>query len=84
MAYKPKKQFRGNHSSTIGGRLYSPDEAADYLNVAPQTLAHWRVRGAGPKFVHLSKRCVRYSELALREWVESRTQNSTAENAGLG
>jgi len=66
--------------ASIAGRLYSPQDAADYLGIAPQTLAHWRVRGTGPKFVHLTRRCVRYSETALREWVEKRTQESTLEN----
>ncbi|MBF0326139.1 MAG: DNA-binding protein [Alphaproteobacteria bacterium] len=59
--------------------MYSPAEASRYLAVAEQTLAHWRVHGRGPKFIHLSKRCVRYSELALREFVESRTRAATCE-----
>ena len=80
MAYRPKLQSERTHRPAIDGRLYSPHEAADYLGIAPQTLAHWRVRGVGPKFIHLSKRCVRYSERALREWVEGRTQVSTVEN----
>lgn len=80
MAYKKKPRTDGNIPGALAGRLYSPGEAAVYLGVAQQTLAHWRVRGTGPKFVHLSKRCVRYSELALREWVEGRTQDSTVEN----
>lgn len=80
MAYQKKPSTIGNITTALVGRLYSPGEAAVYLGVAQQTLAHWRVRGTGPKFVHLSKRCVRYSELALREWVEGRTQDSTVEN----
>lgn len=84
MAYKKKPHSTGTLPVALAGRLYSPDEAAAYLGVAAQTLAHWRVRGVGPKFIHLSKRCVRYSELALREWVESRTQESTVENLRHG
>lgn len=79
MAYRPKYRSVRTTRLALDGRLYSPLEAAEYLNVAPQTLAHWRVRGAGPKFIHLSLRCVRYSERALKSWVESRTQDSTAE-----
>jgi predicted DNA-binding transcriptional regulator AlpA len=63
------------------GRLLTPEEAADKLAVAVQTLAHWRVRGTGPSFVHLSARCVRYPELALEEWISERLYQSTAENA---
>lgn len=81
MTYKTKRLTLGKLSPAIAGRLYTPDEAAQYLGVAPQTLAHWRVNGSGPKFVHLTKRCIRYSETALRSWVEERTQASTAENA---
>lgn len=84
MAYKHKRPTQGTLPTALTGRLYTADEAADYLNVAAQTLAHWRVQGIGPKFIHLSKRCVRYSELALRDWVNSRTQESTTENARHG
>lgn len=84
MAYKKKLRTTGNLPLALAGRLYSPEEAAAYLGVAPQTLAHWRVRGCGPKFIHLSKRCVRYSELALRDFVEKRTQDSTVENLRHG
>lgn len=79
-----QKRAQPGISAPLTGRLYTPGEAADYLSVAPQTLAHWRVRGAGPKFIHLSKRCVRYSELALRQFVEQRTLESTCENDGVG
>ncbi len=80
MTYKTKRLTLGKLHPAIAGRLYTADEAAQYLGVAQQTLAHWRVSGSGPKFVHLTKRCIRYSEIALRDWVEQRTQASTAEN----
>lgn len=76
MAYKKKPTAL---PTALAGRLYSPEEAAQYLGVAEQTLAHWRVRGSGPKFIHLSKRCVRYSELALRDFVAQRTRDATCE-----
>lgn len=76
MAYKKKP---AHLPASLAGRLCSPAEASQYLGVAPQTLAHWRVHGRGPQFIHLSKRCVRYSELALREFVENRTRAATCE-----
>lgn len=76
MAYKKKQAPR---PASLVGRLYSPEEAAHYLGVAEQTLAHWRVHGRGPRFIHLTKRCVRYSELDLREFVQQRTRASTCE-----
>jgi len=62
------------------GKLLTPSEAADKLAVSAQTLAHWRVRGSGPEFVHLSARCVRYPEISLESWLAERLQASMAEN----
>lgn len=62
------------------GMLLTPEEAASRLSVAAQTLAHWRVRGTGPSFIHLSARCVRYPEIDLELWLTERVQDSTAEN----
>ena len=84
MAYKAKSRTKAPSNPVITGRLYTPEEAGEFLGVAPQTLAHWRVSGAGPKFVHLTRRCIRYSETALRAWVEERTRESTAENGRHG
>ena len=63
-------------------RLCTPEETGDLLGVAPQTLAHWRVRGSGPRFITLSARCVRYRASDIRRWLEERAKESTAENAG--
>jgi len=76
---------RHNRASRIktkpkGARLLTPEEVATRLSVAVQTLAHWRVRGTGPCFIHLSSRCVRYSEENLASWLAQREQDSTAEN----
>ena len=65
------------------GVLLTPREAAEQLSVAVQTLAHWRVRGSGPQFVHLSSRCVRYPKLALEAWLTERVQESTTENPAV-
>ncbi|WP_084004916.1 helix-turn-helix transcriptional regulator [Magnetovibrio blakemorei] len=62
------------------GNLLTPREAATRLSVSVQTLAHWRVRGAGPAFISLSARCIRYPESTLDDWLGMRLQSSTAEN----
>lgn len=75
--------FRNNQAKrTAQGfvNLLTPEEVASRLSIAVQTLAHWRVRGTGPSYVHLSARCVRYPELKLEQWVSDRIQDSTAEN----
>ena len=80
MAYKKKQKSPPQAPANPCEQLYSPNETADLLGVAPQTLAHWRVKGIGPRYVHLSKRCVRYSASVLKEWLEERIQSSTVEN----
>jgi len=84
MAYKKKHASPVYTKASPPDRLYSPSETAELLGVAPQTLAHWRVRGVGPKYVHLSKRCVRYSASVLLAWLEGRVQASTVENDRQG
>ena len=76
MAYRKKPAPSPTSSED---RLYSPGEAAKYLGLAPQTLAHWRVRGCGPRFIHLSRRCIRYSEQVLHEFLDRRTLEATCQ-----
>jgi hypothetical protein len=59
--------------------LVPPPGAARILNVKTQTLAKWRWEGRGPRFIRLSSRRVVYDMRDLREWVDSRRQQSTSE-----
>jgi len=61
--------------------LISSTQAARVLGVKPQTLAVWRLRGRGPKFVRFGgpKGRVSYSKTALQEWIAARTYSSTSE-----
>lgn len=81
MAYKQK--LRPNPLAG-SDKLCSAEEAAELLGVAPQTLAHWRVRGSGPRYITLSARCVRYRLSDIQGWLDRRAKESTAENAGEG
>ena len=45
----------------------TPTEAAEWLGVAPHTLANWRVQGRGPHFVR-EGRYVAYPIEALRSY----------------
>lgn len=67
-------------SKAAPDKLCSPLEAAELLGIAAQTLAHWRTRAAGPRYVLLTKRCVRYRLSDIMAWLEGRFQDSTAEN----
>lgn len=62
-------------------KLLTPRETSSMLGVAEQTLAHWRARGFGPRYIALSARCVRYDAHDLQDWLRSRRQSSTAENS---
>jgi predicted DNA-binding transcriptional regulator AlpA len=48
----------------------SPNETADFLGVATQTLANWRVIGSGPRHRKIG-RLIRYSRADLIAWIES-------------
>lgn len=58
--------------------LLSAAEAAEYLNVARQTLAVWRLNGKGPTYVKVGRK-VAYSKIALDGYLSQHTHTSTAE-----
>lgn len=61
--------------------LLNQSQVAEMLGVKPRTLEDWRVRGgaAGPKFIRVSPRCVRYRQGDVMEWIEARSVSSTSE-----
>ncbi|HUF78409.1 MAG TPA: helix-turn-helix domain-containing protein [Thermoanaerobaculia bacterium] len=67
------------HASTNGHRkLLSPQEAADLLGVSWRTLEGWRQRGAGPVYVRLSTRRIRYRIGDLDAFVSGQRRSSTS------
>ncbi len=58
--------------------LMRPDAAAARLGIRPKTLETLRGRGAGPMYVLLTPRSVRYRPQDLDAFVESRLRTSTA------
>lgn len=58
--------------------LMTRNEAAAYLNLAPQTLANWCAKGAGPAVVRISVRCIRYRLSDLVTFVNERTSREVA------
>ena len=60
--------------------LFREQAAADYLGVAPQTLAAWRCRrNRGPAFVR-SGRFVRYRRVDLDRWLDQQVVHTTDSN----
>jgi excisionase family DNA binding protein len=59
-------------------KLLTPKEAAELLKVSLSWLAKARMRGDGPPFIRIG-RSIRYSELALLQWMKSHQHLSTSE-----
>ena len=66
----------------INDRYVTTREAADFLGVAPGTLANWRVLGCGPNFVKLNS-SVRYAASTLATFAAARSRSSTSAEAGV-
>lgn len=58
--------------------LLSVHQAAARCGVAAKTLANWRVRGAGPRFIKAGAR-VGYDPADIEEWKSGRRVGSTSE-----
>jgi predicted DNA-binding transcriptional regulator AlpA len=58
--------------------LLTPREAAHVLKVSVSWLAKARMSGDGPAFIKIG-RSIRYSELALLQWMKSHQHLSTSE-----
>ena len=59
--------------------LMTEQQAADYLGVSDRSLQGWRSDGKGPPFTKLSKRCIRYRQSYIDEWIEERTFTNTSQ-----
>ncbi|MDG3012184.1 helix-turn-helix domain-containing protein [Rhodococcus sp. D2-41] len=58
-------------------RLATPPEVAEYLQVTVSDLAQKRFRGAGPKFVKLGNRQIRYRWSDVQAWLDQQTASIT-------
>ena len=61
-----------------GDRLFTAAETARFLNVSERCLENWRVRGGGPKYLRLSRRCVRYRRRAIWDFLDERGADNTS------
>lgn len=59
-------------------RFYSTSAAAAFLGLSPRTLEGLRVRGGGPHYHKLGRRCM-YAIKDLISWAEARRRRSTSE-----
>lgn len=57
---------------------YTSRELSDLLNIAMSTLASYRRKGIGPKYVVLGYRSYRYSKEEVARYLEEMTRASTS------
>lgn len=57
--------------------FYTARQLAERLDVKPQTLAIWRMKGEGPTFLKVG-RAVRYRAADVDFWLEGREATNTA------
>jgi hypothetical protein len=58
--------------------LLTEAEVTLMLELGPQTLGQWRMKGRGPKYCHLGKR-VFYTDKHIFDWIEASTRQCTTE-----
>ena len=59
--------------------LLSEGQVAKWLGYSTRTLQKWRWLGAGPPFVRISPRSVRYRRRDVADWIEGNLRISTAD-----
>lgn len=58
--------------------LLRPQQVAEKLLTTESTLAKWRLRGCGPKFLRLGLRNIAYRPEDLDDWVSNCVHTSTS------
>ena len=59
-------------------KLITAKDLSRHLNVAENTLAKWRIRGEGPKFIRVQRR-ISYHPDDVLAWLAQNTFSSTTE-----
>lgn len=59
--------------------ILNEDEAADYLELSPETLRTWRSRGKGPRYLKLEGRTIRYTLSELNAYLARQPQGGPVE-----
>ncbi len=59
--------------------LINEKEAGDFLGLSDRAMQKMRQTGGGPRYIHISSRCLRYRRIDLKAWAESRMRSSTSD-----
>ena len=78
MTVQPPLGGTPQKAAPVLANLLTPKEAAALLKASGSFLAKARMRGDGPPYIKMG-RAIRYSEVALLQWMKSRQRLSTSE-----
>ena len=59
--------------------LINEKDAGDFLGLSDRAMQKMRQTGGGPRYIHISSRCLRYRRIDLRAWAEARIRTSTSD-----
>ena len=71
---EPLIQAQPPHDHQTHARFLDERQVADLLNLSVRTIQNWRVRGGGPQYVRISRRCIRYRLADVLAWAEGRQE----------
>lgn len=68
----------GNDGARHGFEMLDTRAAAAFIGLTDRTLEGWRRRGAGPPFIRVNAKVVRYLRTDLMTWIEQHRCVSTS------
>jgi predicted DNA-binding transcriptional regulator AlpA len=75
-----KRNAKGVRKMVEDDPLISSNETAAELHLAPSSLATWRCKGRGPRFVKVG-RAVFYRQSAIKAWLRNQEREPQAAHA---
>ncbi len=77
----PSAQATPGHADgpTFWEALINEKEAGAFLGLSDRAMQKMRQTGGGPRYVHISSRCLRYRRIDLRTWADARMRSSTSD-----
>ena len=55
-------------------KLLTTEDVAEMLNFAPYTVAKYRMKGIGPKYILIGRKLIRYRKSDVEEWIQEKIQ----------
>jgi hypothetical protein len=66
-------------SNAFWDSLIDEKDAAAFIGVSVRQMQNLRYRGGGPRFIKLSRRCIRYRRRDLQAWAQEFVRSSTSD-----